>query len=380
MLQTDPDHEQVSLSRSLSGGDERDWRALCESHVQYQSPLLSVEFAQLVATVRSDVRFLTVRKSGALMAAMAIHARPFGLARPIGSPFADLAGPLLAKGYVPDLPSLLRRVGLSAYRAESVVDPWNALSGPGVTEGESAWTIALGEQTPDAYMEACRAANPKRLKNFRRLRRRLDEAHGPVAFVHGPVEPLALSNLLAWKSQQFNDSGLVDVVTATNSAEILHAVARADGPGLQGYMTALMAEGRLYAGHFGVRLGNQFHPWISAYDATLSEFGPGVLLLKEALEHMTETGLSHYCLAGGHDHYKKYFALEQQPTKRLNVPAKGMMGSLQKAGFASWNLAGARQEDSIGARLQRRLDHIATCEPGLLKRAQEVASAVVNRR
>jgi len=370
---------EVTLKRDLSDAEAADWKALCDAHQYYSSPLLGPHFARLIASVRRDVRYLTVRENGALVLALAVHQRPLGLARPVGAPFSDLSGPVLAQGFVPDMADILHRARIAAYRADAVPDPWQALQSPSDSESEPAWVISLGDRTPDDYLEVCRSANPKRLKNFRRLDRRLDEIHGPVMVNHGPASPQGLAQLLAWKSSQFQSEGLVDVISATETRRILEAVARASGGGIEGYMVSLMAEGRLYAGHFGVRSGAHFHPWISAFDPAFAEFGPGVLLLLNVIRRIDDMGLETYNLAGGHDHYKKYFALDQIPVKRLHLTAPGLAGAIQSAGYRSWDMIGARNETSAAARLRRRLDHIATCERGLLKRASGLAYAVAKR-
>ena len=369
----------ITLQRELSDADAADWQALCDAHTDYSSPLLGPHFARLIASVRTDVRYLLVREGGALVLSMAVHKRPFGLARPVGAPFSDLSGPVIAQGFTPDMADILHRAGIAAYRADAVPDPWQALQAGPDSENEPAWVISLGDRTPADYLEACRSANPKRLKNFRRLDRRLDETHGPIMLNHGPASPQSLAQLLAWKSRQFRADGLVDVVTATETRRILQAVARADGDGIEGYMVALMAEGQLYAGHFGVRSGGHFHPWISAYDPALSEFGPGVLLLLNIVTRMPEMELESYNIAGGHDHYKKYFALDQIHVKRLHLTAPGLAGMVQSAGYRSWDMIGGRNDASAAARLRRRLDHIATCERGLLKRASGLVYAVAKR-
>ena len=370
----------VALKPELSDGDAADWQSLCDAHPDYSSPLLGPYFARLIASVRSDVRYLLVREGGALVCAMAVHKRPLGLARPVGAPFSDLSGPVLAQGFLPDMADILGRAGIAAYRAEAVPDPWQGFEAGPDGESDPAWVISPGDRTPDDYLELCRIANPKRLKNFRRLDRRLDETHGPITLSHGPASAQTLAQILAWKSTQFQAEGLVDVISATESRNIIRAAARASGDGIEGYMVALMAEDRLYAGHFGVRSGAHFHPWISAYDPKLSEFGPGVLLLLNAIKRIGEMGLESYNLAGGHDHYKKYFALDRIPLKRLHLTAPGLAGTVQSVGYRSWDIIGARNETSAAARLRRRLDHIATCERGLLKRASGLAYAVAKRR
>lgn len=361
----------------LAPGDLADWRALQETSPLYRSPLLSPDFASLIAGIREDVRVVLARGGeGELQAVLTLHKRPFGFSRPVGAPFDDLSGPILAPGAIIDPDGLFAAAGLEAYRAET------SICTSSEPDDHSAFLIERCEQSDVERLEARRAIHPKRFKNFRRLSRKMDIDLGGIALRWGAPDPARLRQLLAWKSAQFVDDGLVDITGATYSRRILDAVAATpsrDSQAFGGYMVELVCGERLLAGHFGVALNGHFHPWISAYDPTLSDYAPGITLLYRLLEQFSETGLETYNLAGGHDHYKKYFAEPVIPTRPLHHYAPSPLGLAQGLGERVWNLVGARGETGAGARLRRRLDHIAACEPGLGARVNGVIYALKRR-
>lgn len=366
------------------GPDELDeWQALCDSDPGQSSPLLGPEFAALVAGEREDVRILTARRGGALVGLLAVHKRPFGHARPIGAPFCDYCGPLLAPGKSLSLPDMLAAGGLSSYHAPAAVVPPERLGDVSVQAEDHAFVIRLDGRAPEAYIETFRARHAKRHKNFRRLLRQLERGQdGELKLAWGVPEADNLATLLAWKSAQFRGDGLLDVTAAPNSARLLKAAAAlepADSNGLQGFMISLTLGNTLLAGHFGVRRGEQFHPWIAAYNPDHGEHAPGILLIYKAIAMMDEMGLQSIDLSGGHDHYKKYFAAPLKPTWNIRAHAQGVRsgaGTLQRA---AWRLAGAGRENAIAARLRRRLDHIAACEPALTGRVGQFVTALRKR-
>lgn len=358
-----------------------DWQALCAGNRLYASPLLSPEFAIMVGAKRRDTRTIMAHLSGRLVACLTVQARTMGFARPVGAPFDDYSGPVLAAGFDLSLVDLIRGAGLHSYRANT------ALIQPGtrIMESQKAlcFSIALEDISAAAYMESRRALHPKRFKNFRRLRRKLEMDKGAIRFHWGAPDPDHLATLLEWKSAQFRDDGLLDITKASISKDILASAAnmRGDEPNAYcGFMTELRLNGALLAGHFGIRKGAHFHPWISAYDQTMSPYMPGILLLQNAVEAMPEMGLTHYDLAGGHEHYKKYFTDGQPKAYAFEYSRASGYGALQKSGYAAWNLFGARRDNSIAARMRRRLDHIACCEYSVARRLSEFGIAMAKRR
>lgn len=356
------------------------WAALCDSNALYGSPILSPEFAQVIGSIRSDTRVILAFDQENLAACMTIHHRPLGFARALGAPFDDYSGPIVAKGYDIKLKDMLRAAGRHSYRAGgAIVRPEATIP---ISQQATCFSITLGNRTPQAYLEERRTLHPKRFKNFRRLMRKLESDHGEVDFHFGAPNPADLDKLLAWKSTQFVSEGMVDLTKASMSKAVLAAVADKDAKdkaALSAFMISLYLNGNCIAGHYGIARKGYFHPWISAYDKTFNAYAPGILLLQKLLEAMPEMGVKSYDLAGGHAHYKKYFAEDGRQVYAAHYDAKTTLGTLHALGYRAWDLLGARNDETIAARMRRRLDHIACCESGLGMRATEFGIAIRKR-
>ena len=356
------------------------WRDLSAASPAYSGALQSPEFTQMISGIRDDVRVILVSRGAKLVAVLPVHERGFGLVRPAGAPFCDASGPVLAQDETLTLSDIIRLSGYAGFRSQtslSEAGPLGSTSAP-----EETYAIELKGRSTEAYLEEHRAQHPKRFKNFRRLMSKLSRDMGEVEFFAGAPKAEDVSQLLTWKSHQFETDGLLDITSAGHSGEILRAAASqgfTTEAGFGGYVTGLRVGGRLIAGHFGLRQGSDFHPWISAYSPELGDYSPGGLLLYRAIEKMTEMGLESYDLSSGHDFYKKYFADLSDPIYEVEIYLPGMKGAAQKSGYRFWDLLGAKRPDSIAARIRRRLDHAVTCEPSARGRVIDLVSAVIKR-
>ena len=386
MLRTPPSRHL--LSGRLLSPDELDdrlitaWRALCSGHESYDSALMQPEFTQIVSSVRDDVRIAIYEAEDEVLGVFPMHVRPGGLARPIGAPFDDYSGPILSRDIDCDLVTLLELAGLSAYQAFGALDPWDRLAPSASDENSSAQSIEPehhvirpGDLSDDAFLEQQRSAHAKRFKNFRRLQNRAEREVGDLQLRWGQPEPDALNSLLRFKGQQFIESGLVNLVEATDARRVLDAVAASEN----GFLVTLWFEGQLISGHFGIRVGEAFHPWVAAFDPAFSDYSPGNLLIMQIIKNMREMGLKTYDLAQGHDHYKKYFCNDARPSREIFATAETRAGKRYRRTQSIWKLLGADREQSYFGRLRRRMNHIAVSELGTIPRVREFGYAVLAR-
>lgn len=169
-LEVTAQHPRILEKATLS-----DWQKICDANPVYASPLLSPEFALMIGDLRSDTRTITVRADGRLVACLTVHRRKFGFTRPVGAPFDDYAGPVLAAGYQICFRELLKAVGFHSYRANCLlVQPDVNMSEENNLEHHiQCFAIQLQDENPEDYLEDRRTLHPKRFKNFRRLRRKL---------------------------------------------------------------------------------------------------------------------------------------------------------------------------------------------------------------
>lgn len=358
MLQTETMHPSDLTPELIAA-----WRSLCAANPAFASPLLGPDFAMAVGAVRPDARVTVAWQACAPVAFWPHHRRPGGLARPIGAPFSDYHGLVAAPG-VPISPNeLVAAADVNRFLFEGLVDPEGRFA-DFVTVQRPVYGIRL-TGAPESYFEALRAESPKRFKNMRRLEHKLEREVGTISLTAPDRDREAFETLLAWKSDQFRRTGLHDVLSPDWVRALMRNLFEMEGPYLQGMMITLRADGRPVAGHFGVRCGETFHPWVASFDPAFSAYGPGVTLVSRAIRDMGRLGLTSYDLSGGHDHYKKPFAVGSE-TVAQGAVTRGAKPSARR--FAD--------RPSALVRVGRRLDHIAAAEPTLPGRVKGVLSAL----
>lgn len=343
---------------ALTAQDREHWSRLCAAEPMFASPLLGPDFALLVGEVRRDARVAVARRRGAALAFFAFHQRPQGMARPIGAPFSDVHA--IVSG--PHLPlsglELMRRAGIRRFPFTALIDPFGLFADIASTASPS-FAIDLTAPPPIE-----RSAQHR--KKLRQWRTRLEAGHGPIRLVAPDHDPDAFASLLIWKREQFDRSGLHDVLRADWSYALMQAAFERRGPPLRGFLATLRIGERLVAGRFGVEAGGVFHPWIAAYDPAFAAFGPGHLLLAAISEAGPALGLRTYELGPG---------LEDQKRSRANLEFEVLAGDAR----VSRPPVGLSPTGRL-LRLSRRLDQIAMVELTLPGRAFGVADTLMKAR
>lgn len=355
------------------------WRRMCSSHPALASPLLGPDFALAVEQCRDDVRVTVFERGAAPIGFLAYHLRPGGFARPIGSPFSDLHALVSAHHAGLKIDAALAAAGLSAYRATGLVDPHGVFgqeAGFAARETLAAYEIRPTGSAED-YLEGLRAESPKRFKNMRRLEHKLDREVGPLRFV-ADTDPAAFATAIAWKRDQFLRTGAHDVLNPDWSRDLMQKLfARQEGD-FRGLMLSLYAGDVQVGSHFGVRVGDRFHPWLAATNPELAAYSPGQTFLMQAIAAMPQHGLASYALSHGHDHYKRHFAREPFQVRAGLASATGAGGAVARLKEGAWDLPGVSGMEAAG-KLKRRLDHIASVELSPAGRVRGLVDAVVAR-
>ncbi|MEL6472975.1 MAG: GNAT family N-acetyltransferase [Pseudomonadota bacterium] len=344
----------------LTVADIDAWNDLIAGHPDYGSCVLRPSFVIAVATSRDDVRVTIYRRGARVIGVFAYHLRPGRLARPLGGPFADYAGPILAADAGLDATAILDLANLSAFKFQSLIDPYGVFLAHG-TANSPSYIIDLTGTDVETLLETQRSAHPKRFKNFRRLRHQVERDGGVLELKFGPPDQKALETLFGWKRAQLKSSGLVDVLRPNGSGRLLEAVRQNSVEPCDAWLVSLHLNGEMIAGHFGLRCPESFHPWIAAYHPEYSAISPGNMLVRAAITEMPAMGLIRYDLAGGHDHFKKYYSNRSVQTYSGLVTLDDAFGRRARNREAMWERASG-DESGVISRMKRRFDHIAVCE------------------
>lgn len=357
----------------LSAADKSAWQGFRARHPAFANPLLGPDFAQAVGRVREDARILVLKRHGETVGFLPHHIRPGGLARPIGAPLSDYHA--LVSASPVNSAEALAAGRLTAFRYHGLVDPLRSFEAPATRRDAFAVTL---EGPVEPYLEGLRAASAKKFKNWRRLDHKLDREEGALRLVPADTNPASFHQLLAWKREQLRRTGGHDFLAAEWTGRLFEQLFAAREGNFQGLMICLYAQDRLVAGHFGMREGDFFHPWIASVDPGLAAYSPGQIFLTRAIAAMPELGLTRYDFGPGHDHYKRAYA----PVE--TVVGGGMAAARTAAGQTILSVErllhrAAGNEDSFAARIRRRLDVIESTETTLAGFTRGLADAVAGQ-
>ncbi len=376
----DPDHVwRLPLARLDQPGVDA-WRTLHAANA-HPTPLTSWEFAHLADDAWGDVEIVLAEHAGRIVFVMPVHLRANRFARPVGGAFADVHGPLVAPGLRLNGAAILRRAGVSAYRFSGLDDPSGVFSG-GVVATEPSFAIRLDAST-DAYLAARRQEYEKRIVTCRDLEARLVQEGRDLRIVAPDTSDEHFERLLDWKRDQLWRAGHFDFLDAEPNRRLLDLARQADGQAFGGLHLTLLCDGRPVAGHFGVRLGAHYHPWIAASDPDLAEWLPDILMVARAIFAMPTLGLVHYELGTGDARYKRAYANLERPLSSAVVFGGGVGAITERAGEAmgrGFERLPVRPLAHAVRRLRRHADQIATSETRLTRRASALTDAIVNRR
>jgi CelD/BcsL family acetyltransferase involved in cellulose biosynthesis len=361
----------------LSAADAALWRSLAAANEGFCNPLIGPDFAQAVGRVREDARVAVVRRAGETVGFLPFHRRPGGLARPIGSPLSDYHALVSRPDAGLRIGDVLRAADVSVFRYSGLIDP-HAVFPVSPESARTAYLIDLSGTNAEAYLEAVRAESPKKIKNYRRLDNKLDREVGPVRLVACDVSREAFNLLIDWKREQLARTGGHDFLRADWTRELLADLfTTRDGP-MRGLMINLYAGDTLIGGHFGVRQGATYHPWIASTNPEMAAWSPGQIFFLRAIAAMPELGLTRYDLGPGHDHYKRAYGLKTIQIGEGAATAATVAGRVAHSMESVWTLAGAHGAGPIG-QLRRRMDAIASTELTMTGRVRGFVEAVAAR-
>lgn len=361
----------------LSAEDVALWRSLAAAQGGFGNPLLGPDFAQAIGKVREDARVAVIRRAGEALGFLPYHRRPGGLARPIGSPLSDYHGLVSRPDAGLDLAQVLRAADVSVFRYTGLIDPHGVFPASPETD-RTAYVIDLRDATAEAYLEAIRAESPKKIKNYRRLDHKLDREVGPVRLVAGDVSREAFNLLIDWKRDQLARTGGHDFLRADWTRELMADLFSTRDGDFRGLMINLYAGDTLVGGHFGVRQGDVYHPWIASTSPEHAAWSPGQIFFLRAIAAMPGLGLTRYDLGPGHDHYKRSYGLNTVMIGEGAVTASSVGGRVAHSMESVWSLAGAHGAGPVG-QLRRRMDAIASSELTMAGRVRGFVEAVASR-
>lgn len=297
---------ELIAGSELDDGLREKWRGLQSRNPSLANPYFCHEYTSCVAEIRDDV-FIAVIEDANEVVGFFPFQRGWGkCGRPVGGIVSDYQGIIAAGDLHVDPEWLLRGSGLVRWEFDHLLAEQSAFA-PYHRGRYSSPMLDLTEGF-ESYKAARRAQGTKLFEQLARKQRKLERELGPVRFEVQVTEPDALLRCMQWKSQQYRNSDILDLFSFDWPVRLLKVLQQIQTDAFAGVLSTLSVGDRLIAAHMGMRSERVWHYWFPSYEAELSKYSPGQILLLRMAERAPAMGIETIDLGKGDSRYKTQLA------------------------------------------------------------------------
>lgn len=341
------------------------------------NPHFDPHLARLMGEVRSDTRIVVASHADEPVAFWPMHIRPGHWARPLGGPFSDWHGPIIAPHAGISEIDILEGADLCGMTVHGyqAISPFEVPSGLSVHAAQIA-NLSMGF---DQYLDDQSKLFPKHFKKMRRITRNTVKDFSSVEFRYDDPDPAALAWLITNKREQYKRTNRHDVLGSEWSQKYMDALRQMPGDRFGSRVMSMRIDGRLAAAEVNLVSDRVMHGWMISYEVDFARYSPGYQLWQEGLKMMLSEGISEYDSGPSMEYYKKYFANYTIPQASgvLRVPRVSLSPTrLAASGWrATEKMMPGRGGEVMGS-VRRRADQIATSEIHLGARVKSLLGAI----
>jgi CelD/BcsL family acetyltransferase involved in cellulose biosynthesis len=309
------------------------WSALQTADRALESPFFRPEFTFAVAAVCHNVEIAVLEEDG-LLGFFPYQRGPGNVAAPVGGKLSDYQG-VIAHPKLNWAPrGLLRACRLSAWNFDHLLACQLPFAAFHRRQASSPYMDVLGGF--DAYRASRARPQSDEVTQVLRHGRKAGREVGPVRLEY-QANPRLLEPLLAWKREQYRKRGVIDVLAAAWTRDLLRQVLNHRTTELSGVLSALYFGDRLAALHLALRSHDVLHAWFPAYEVELARYSPGSLLLLELAKASPALGLRKIDLGKGSELYKTRFMSDATPLAEGFVECRPARGLFKAAAWRARN-------------------------------------------
>jgi CelD/BcsL family acetyltransferase involved in cellulose biosynthesis len=364
---------EIVAVEALGEAEWSEWRAILAANPALASPYFRPEFARIAGGVSPRASVAVLSRGGRTVGFFP-HQRRGGAVQPLAAPMNDYHGVIARPGLAPSLEEVAEALDAARLNLTAWVGP-TALG-----EDRRTVQVELGDEGYDGWYAGRRATHGKFFKDKERARRSMEAELGPLRVERDLRDPALLDWLIDLKRDQYRRTGRHDIFACGWTADLLHALLRAEGDGFGASMAALWAGDRLTAVEYSLHAGDQYHFWFPGYEPSLSRCSPGILLSMETMRLAADHGYRTFDFGFEGEHYKKYFCNGFKVVREAVVLKPGLGAAVSQAAVGALNLAGGDRGDRLRTSVRRRWAAIEACEttPGArMKGAMQAAGAAL---
>jgi hypothetical protein len=187
---------------------------------------------------------------------------------------------------------------------------------------------------------------------------RVSELQGPVMasdFLIDGEQFLQQTGLSAWKSQQYQSTGTLDLFSLDWVVAFLQNLRQKQTNNFSGLLSALYLGDKVIAIHFGIRSRDVLGWWFPSYDHQFSKYSPGAILSMRVLQTAETEGIKRVDLRQGDERYKTSFMTGAYPVIEGMIAGRSLNGLLHRGWIQTRNWAQSSSMGRVPLAVFRRL-------------------------
>ncbi|HEX3997172.1 MAG TPA: GNAT family N-acetyltransferase [Pirellulales bacterium] len=298
----------ITVSR-ISGRGLTDEQICAWSKIQcgikeLDSPFLHPHFTRSVAAVRSDVEVAALEQDGKMVGFFPYQRSRQVIGNPVGGRLNDCQALIARADLRLDPSRMLGACGLLTWKFDHLLTTQSWFQA-------SHWNLrrSLQIHVPERFdCSAAEGLRSRRVRETLRKTRKFERERGPIRFILHETDPRAFQALLRWKSAQYRRTDAMDIFSLRWPIELLERLNQEPSVELCGQLSALYLGDRLAAVHQGLRSNRVLHSWFPAYDPTIWQFSPGMMLFVRLAQEAESNGIARIDLGAGEAGFKQSLA------------------------------------------------------------------------
>jgi CelD/BcsL family acetyltransferase involved in cellulose biosynthesis len=324
---------QVRVERpsQLAAADWQLWTDWQKQNPALQSPYFRPEFTQAVSRVREDVEIAVLQTGGATAGFLPFQRSQLNIGKPVGGKLCDFHGCIAPAGFAFDPRQVLTTARLATWDFEHVPVDQTSFE-PFATKKDGA----PGLELKDGYAGWCeirREQGSQVVSKTMQKVRKLAREQGDLTLELQTDSAEVFEQLLAWKSAQYELTGLADVFAFPWTKALIEQLQAKPSEEFGGYLSVMRAGQKIVAICYSLRSRHVMHAWFTAYDRDLAAYSPGLVMFLKMTEAWPQLGITRFELGKGDERFKWNLATDSQEL---------MEGCVSRPTLTTWLRSGWR--------------------------------------
>ena len=307
------------------------WNNWQQRNPALASPYFRPEFTQAVARVREDVEIAVLQRDGQTTGFLPFQRGQLNIGKPVGGKLCDFHGCIAPADFNFDARQVLAGARLASWDFEHVPAGQTSFAPFAVTRDQ-----APGLELKDGYAGWCeqrREQGSQVVSKTMQKVRKLAREQGDLTLELQSTSEMVFETLLAWKSAQYQLTGLADVFAYPWTRSLIEQLQAPTGGEFGGWMSVLRAGQKVVSICYSIRSRHVMHAWFTAYDRDLAAYSPGLVMFLKMTEAWPQVGITRFELGKGDERFKWNLATDSQEL---------MEGSVSRPTMATWLRSGWR--------------------------------------